>query len=215
MTELFSLSSVPPFHIHFSWLPLALSHILSFFTWLCSVFVSSSSSSHFHLLLPLFTLIVLVPLIHPVLNLSSTAITIPLYLTHPSLPPLFSSVSSVAVQSGEIVVWGKSARLVNLSDTISCISAGFCKELWILIFTSACFIFLLTSCSPPSFSTLLHLVISLCVHPCAFCCCCQFPDGRTWVVSPFPERRNWESSQPVSEKWDREVMWIVSVVEWD
>lgn len=51
-------------------------------------------------------------------------------------------------------------------------------------------------------------------------CCCQFPDGRTWVVSPFRQRKKSRSSLPVSEKCVRwywslsryEYRWVLSTL---
>ena len=51
-------------------------------------------------------------------------------------------------------------------------------------------------------SSVLHLCLS-CLSLFLSCttspCCCQFPDGRTWVVSPVRQRRKFQSRRPVSE----------------
>ena len=66
------------------------------------------------------------------------------------------------------------------------------------IFTSACFFFF-------SSSVALHLAssfhISFCLSLRYIPSRCQFPDGRTWVVSPLRQRRKSQSTWPVSEKW--------------
>lgn len=74
------------------------------------------------------------------------------------------------------------------------------------IFTPACFLFLSSVFYfefPSSPRVPLHPIFSFSsVFVCPsvmYLCCCQFPDGRTWVVSPFRQRRKCQSGQPVSE----------------
>lgn len=65
------------------------------------------------------------------------------------------------------------------------------------IFTSVCVLF---HHSFPSYVLNYILLSHLRLPAPAPCCpCCyQFPDGRTWVVSPFQEKRKSQSSSPVS-----------------
>lgn len=52
--------------------------------------------------------------------------------------------------------------------------------------------------TPLSSIVTFHIRFCFLSH-CMFPCCCQFPDGRTWVVSPVRLRRRCRSRRPVSE----------------
>lgn len=100
------------------------------------------------------------------------------------------------------------ARLVNLfvttdSSSVSMLGCSHSKESFpfspqhVSFFFHYILSFFLTSLS------FIFCHVSFIVCPCVtYLCCYQFPDGRTWVVSPLRQRRKCQTSWRVSEKSD-------------
>lgn len=181
------LSSLPRLHVVAS-------------TVLCSVF---------KFYLTIFTFL----LFHLVLNLFPSPL-LTLILTFPSCSVCYflSHVIVLAAhnESGEIVVarsvkeevkteWLPDLRFsLSPHSLIQCMSAGFHTEQSFSFSPQYASVFFFIFCLSPPYVIFSYLFVFV---PAPYCpCCCQFPDGRTWVVSPFRQRRKSQSSWPVSEK---------------
>lgn len=109
------------------------------------------------------------------------------------------------------------ARSLFHLSLIQCLFPWVSHNTFFFIFTSVCILFFLHPFFPPH---IIFPYLSVLVPVPYSPCCCQFPDGRTWVVSPFQQRRKSQSSWPVSEKWVRrywslskyECRWVLSTL---